>query len=411
MEMDDVFFNAKLNISAAEGDETRGLVFDRKPLVTNPCMTVAKVPRTQKDMSLYVFYSHCFLRQGEKPLNKRGWVFQERILSPRIIHFSEDQVFWECWSLRASEILPHGAPNPTLTDQNKRIGIDSTTFDSQEIRSRWCELVGTYSSTSLSFVNDHLLGISAVAKRFCTAMRVQPSEYLAGMWKNDLPLSMIWHQDSIPGREGPAKHEPDLEMEHAPSWSWASIMASTTIADLPSVLASSTIAESSSLVATTSVINIEIRRRSRNFFDGTDLCRLRLRGPLCKFRRHLQDHIPWIQIAEDTPFQEVDHLEHWRLRFILIFWDTARSFASEEYFLLHIATIATDEEPEEGHGVILLRTAERGTYKRVGAFWLPNATKYFGSKLEDAFNGDLKTLDTEDYLEIDSDGKYTIDVI
>jgi len=30
------------------------------------------------------------------PLNSRGWVFQEKILSRRIIHFAASQVYWEC---------------------------------------------------------------------------------------------------------------------------------------------------------------------------------------------------------------------------------------------------------------------------------------------------------------------------
>ena len=29
-------------------------------------------------------------------LNKRGWVLQERVLSPRIIHFTEKHTYWEC---------------------------------------------------------------------------------------------------------------------------------------------------------------------------------------------------------------------------------------------------------------------------------------------------------------------------
>jgi hypothetical protein len=36
-------------------------------------------------------------------VNKRAWVFQERILSPRIIHFARDQIFWECASLWAAD--------------------------------------------------------------------------------------------------------------------------------------------------------------------------------------------------------------------------------------------------------------------------------------------------------------------
>ncbi|KAK3364799.1 heterokaryon incompatibility, partial [Lasiosphaeria ovina] len=30
------------------------------------------------------------------PLDKRGWVFQERLLSRRVLHFAEGQIYWEC---------------------------------------------------------------------------------------------------------------------------------------------------------------------------------------------------------------------------------------------------------------------------------------------------------------------------
>jgi hypothetical protein len=42
---------------------------------------------------------------NSNPLNKRGWTFQERELSPRILHFSADQLWWECRSIRAQEDL------------------------------------------------------------------------------------------------------------------------------------------------------------------------------------------------------------------------------------------------------------------------------------------------------------------
>ncbi|KAF9774765.1 hypothetical protein IL306_007201 [Fusarium sp. DS 682] len=42
------------------------------------------------------------------PINHRGWVFQERLLSPRILHFGERMLYWECWQRSASEVFPHG---------------------------------------------------------------------------------------------------------------------------------------------------------------------------------------------------------------------------------------------------------------------------------------------------------------
>lgn len=40
------------------------------------------------------------------PLYKRGWAAQERVLSPRIIHFSGNQTYWECGKGVANETFP-----------------------------------------------------------------------------------------------------------------------------------------------------------------------------------------------------------------------------------------------------------------------------------------------------------------
>ncbi|PQE28250.1 heterokaryon incompatibility protein [Rutstroemia sp. NJR-2017a WRK4] len=39
----------------------------------------------------------------ESPLQKRGWTFQERKLSARIIHWDTQQIFWECQEYRKAE--------------------------------------------------------------------------------------------------------------------------------------------------------------------------------------------------------------------------------------------------------------------------------------------------------------------
>jgi hypothetical protein len=39
------------------------------------------------------------------PVSKRGLCFQERKLSPRIIHFTRDRILWECRVAIASEDL------------------------------------------------------------------------------------------------------------------------------------------------------------------------------------------------------------------------------------------------------------------------------------------------------------------
>lgn len=265
------------------------------------------------------------------------------------------------------------------------------------MKSRWYHLVMMYSRTSLTFAHDYLLAISAVAKRFCSAMDIPSSQYLAGMWDDDLPLSLIWTQQSM-SMSGSEADETDLERRHAPSWSWASIMAPIATSDL------------SILRSTTKAISIKTKRRSPNPFNSTNFCCLRIRGPVCRVRQFIHQETHWIQVTRHVVFEEfLDSYFH-SGKSIAMCWDTARRFRSEEFLLLHVVTGKDVERPTE-RGLILLRTAERGTYKRLGVFVIPFESHYPGSKLQDAFEGRLQTLSPQHYIEVDSEGQYTIDII
>jgi len=40
----------------------------------------------------------------------RAWTLQERLLSKRVLHLTDKQMYWECNELKASETFPHGLP-------------------------------------------------------------------------------------------------------------------------------------------------------------------------------------------------------------------------------------------------------------------------------------------------------------
>ena len=47
----------------------------------------------------------------ESPLASRGWIFQEELLSPRILYFGPSQLGWECSEAIALEMLPNILPD------------------------------------------------------------------------------------------------------------------------------------------------------------------------------------------------------------------------------------------------------------------------------------------------------------
>lgn len=230
-------------------------------------------------------------------------------------------------------------------------------------------------------------------------MRLDSSVYLAGMWKTDLPLSMLWCQRS---RLDIAtfKSTVDVErtMKHAPSLSCASLLTEVESVSL------------SNLAAATEIVDIGIKRVPPNFYGGTDSCRLRLRGQICRFRREIRDNSTWIDIGQHTKFQEFGDLEFQRGKSIILSWDTSRpaalNFLSTDGSLSTVSTYAflhiTSEHSIDGileRGIILQRTAVYGTYMRVGTFFTPFKSEYPGSELEKAVQSLLETLSPEDYFE------------
>ncbi|KAF2972661.1 hypothetical protein GQX73_g871 [Xylaria multiplex] len=409
MQMDEIYSNSTLNIAASEGRIHEGLLFNRKLEDINPCIATVRISKGQV-AHLLAFSDKC--SSTEASLNGRGWVFQERILSPRICHFTKNQIFWECRSLEASEVLPRGVPDRAL--RSFGLGIDIPASMDQPKR-RWYELAEQYSRTSLTFPNDRLLAISAVAKRFCLAMKLHPSDYLAGMWKNDLPQSLLWFQRTADDHELSAeKHVIDtdeMEFTCAPTWSWASI------------LSSSSHVETASQTVKSTLLDVSISRISSNFFDGTTSCRLRLQGPLCKCRRQVSGGTPWIHVGQHTRFQEAKDFMFQHGDTIILNWDISRkkvadfleagasSFTPYIFFLLHIASEKSEEGPIE-RGIILRKTDSHGTYVRVGSFMTtPLESTYPGSELEAAFNGVLETLGIDDYIVLGADGQRTIDIV
>ncbi|TWU73002.1 hypothetical protein ED733_004750 [Metarhizium rileyi] len=166
------------------------------------------------------------------PLTKRGWTLQERELSPRVVHYCRDTIRWECcesratiefpWSDRASfdvgRLLDGGSfTRPTLigVPHSGSEPVDSLTKQ----RLSWFELVGRYTSRSLTKQTDILPAFSGIAR---SIGRSRSDEYYAaGLWKSYLGHCLLWASDWHVGR-GFRQHSRPADYL-APSWSWASV--------------------------------------------------------------------------------------------------------------------------------------------------------------------------------------------
>jgi hypothetical protein len=111
--MDKVDQHSYCNISAADGENSsKGLFRDRRPQSLGSMSVGVNLEGLELDSGLSVcIMTDAFLwprNIAESPFNKRGWVFQERLLSPRILHFCHNEIFWERREHAACESYPEG---------------------------------------------------------------------------------------------------------------------------------------------------------------------------------------------------------------------------------------------------------------------------------------------------------------
>jgi hypothetical protein len=181
------------------------------------------------------------------PLLDRSWTFQEHLLSPRIIQFTQKEIVWECsretwccctkgshlWRGRKHFAAALLSPNRPLPDHSPNY------LGSPALYEVWRDLVVRYTSKKLAFDKDRLAALSGVARR---AQPVLGSTYLAGLWSGDLLMGLCWfvanrftNCDPLDlwaslgyHSEDGDDHDPSLSARRpieyrAPSWSWASV--------------------------------------------------------------------------------------------------------------------------------------------------------------------------------------------
>lgn len=154
-------------------------------------------------------------RWGDKwdmPLYQRGWVLQEWFLAPRILHFAQHQILWECNQGNADEGRPTLRPEGTMMAQ---LRIFPNFFQSATI---WSILVREYTGKSLTRSTDRLPALSGIAKEMGKHFGFDGNSgvtYLAGLWSRCFAQQLTWTL----GFSEPASRV----IGRAPSWSWASL--------------------------------------------------------------------------------------------------------------------------------------------------------------------------------------------
>lgn len=219
------------------------------------------------------------------PILSRGWTFQERMLSWRMVHCGPEELAWECVDkveCECSNIRVRQSNRGRAIPETKRIIEDHLRKESSrttDIRNsslrEWATIIEDYSSRQFTYSKDRLVALEGMAQRF---KRLYMGPYLYGLWGKNLPIQLEW---AIVGENS---NRTRLDF---PTWSWASIHGQChyesypfsldyeplnlcEVVELPTESSPEGDMSSRSLMLSSRVIDAKIHLRRPQFLDDDD---------------------------------------------------------------------------------------------------------------------------------------------
>lgn len=242
--MGDIYERAYINIAATGAvDGTGGFLscgIRNQSSFSLPCQECSEVGcitfTDQPDSSFYknVIKTH---------INERGWVFQERLLSRRTLHFAKDQIYWECGHHIVSEDghthnnyddAPETDPQPREENSFRNLTLKHYNLDDTKIVLKkhfdfecigpslqaplssanvmdvdgveeewrryvaWMEILRNYTACHLSFTKDKLPALQGLASKMSNLIKAKYN-YSAGHFI-DATASLLFTVQSPGGR-------------------------------------------------------------------------------------------------------------------------------------------------------------------------------------------------------------------
>ncbi|KNG90536.1 hypothetical protein ANOM_001527, partial [Aspergillus nomiae NRRL 13137] len=232
-QMGDIFEGAYITIAAHSGldsSPTDGCFLERKSV-----REVGLPDGNGDQFSAFIIYrgyrgSDLHDLDNGPSLMRRGWCVQERLLSPRILHFRPWEVSFECFTRRHCECqklslgITDGGnmhePKSLLGDAF-HISAHGQELNGNDYRYAWDSIVNIYCTADLTVPTDRLAALSSLVQRM---PRQIFGDYLAGLWSKNLISELAWSTGEF-GRYF------RYQQYVAPSFSWASIHGGAVMID------------------------------------------------------------------------------------------------------------------------------------------------------------------------------------
>ena len=167
-----------------------------------------------------------------------AWTLQEKLLSTRILIFTEHEVYWTCQSVSSTGTFPRGL-DPLVWEsiygrreqhtaecscqslESSNLSNLSSMLNDIAIYDLWSTVVTHYTSkASCKTRNDDevssYLGLLRIARKLNTVIK---DNLLLGLWEKSLSWSLLWRIEVSPG-DTPGTLTSRHKAFGFPSWSW-----------------------------------------------------------------------------------------------------------------------------------------------------------------------------------------------
>ncbi|KAH9225021.1 heterokaryon incompatibility protein-domain-containing protein [Leptodontidium sp. 2 PMI_412] len=232
--MCDVYSNAHLTIA---GDNSPG---NSHGILNKQSFGVPPKEVKYKDSTVYIrkqlgreHDNFSMIGRGPvpEPINCRGWCLQEAVLSNRLLRYTSKELFWECNEWRNCECGHSSEPieeDDEASSRSVRKPEIFGTLSPPELRQSWNDIIMKFTERQLGYDEDKLPALSGLANQFAKVQGLateEKDEYLAGHWRSNLAISLLWNVEDDRSRDMRDKEivyrRP--KVWRAPSWSWAAV--------------------------------------------------------------------------------------------------------------------------------------------------------------------------------------------
>ncbi|OCT46003.1 hypothetical protein CLCR_00391 [Cladophialophora carrionii] len=397
-QMHRVYSEAALNIAATSSrDDAAGLINTRNVAALQPCI-VSVNASLGVDEGMYKILRSTLWHDlvDASPLSKRAWAFQERCLAKRTLHFTRNEVFWECQQMCCSEVFPKGLPatmRPPSSQEHEE-------FFSKRIHHQrhgnWHQLVQMYSPKRLTYASDKLLALTGLAKQYMARNRLHADDYLVGMWKPQLPHALLWRVEQ--GRR-PTRYR-------APTWTWASIDGAVRYPE-PATSQRETCIE---------IIDLDMAYHpAGDHFGIVESAKMKVRGFMARgLLRRTHDYWGRTPCVVQCTKAQVE-LENASFDDRLPKLSDAGSGMLCE--MLEIYLLPVIDVVDRVEGLLLCATMKKGEFRRIGCFDVSTYDQVNWDRFRSVMKGDaemnnyLERLDHANGYWFASDYTYTINVV